>query len=312
MISSLVSGIKKRYRKNVEKQTAHMDPVVRTHLVEVLEDTALEQEELLQLEQDLHQARVQLSALETKQQFIETRYFSYRQQLRDAPLATKQKNQPALDAVGNTHKQLLASIEMCKRRIHAMDKQRDLLQYKTEECQYFLEAADKIQNAASRQDEETGNNSIIAATAAATAANAMIAEPPPLSPTPDQNQGITTNSTATNDDEDDDESPVPQENVTEQQVLLVVDEEQGIKKEIMEDDEQVEDTESSEPDKKVLTELEPEPELAAEMTSNRKGDDDDANDKQDDKRGLTTGEKSSNWQELLYLEPSEGNRKQQE
>jgi hypothetical protein len=248
MIASLVSGIKKRYRKNLEKQTAQMDPVVRTHLVEVLEDTALEQQELERLEEELHQASAQLSALETKQHFVETRLFAYRKQLQDAPLDVKEKNQPALDAVGTTHKQLLASIEMFKRRIHAMEKERDLLQYKAEECQYFLTAAEKLQNAANHRDEETGNGD----GDGDAAAGLDLTEPLSLS-TEEEKQELTTDSTT--DDKEEKEPPV-QDNDTEPAVLLI-DEEQGFDEE--KEEEKVEESESSEPDQ-VLTDLvEPEP-----------------------------------------------------
>jgi hypothetical protein len=255
MISSLVSGIKKRYRKNLEKQTAQMDPVVRTHLVEVLEDTALEQEELGKLEQELHQARVQLSELETKQHFVETRLFAYRKQLQEAPLDVKEKNQPALDAVGTTHKQLLASIELFKRRIYAMEKERDLMQYKTEECQDFLTAAQKLQNA-TNQDEETGN----------AAPDTGLERTEPLH-TEEEKEELTTNSTTTSDDNEEEEEEVKElpgiEHGTEPTVLAM-DEEQGL-----EEEEEIEETDDSSEPKQVLTELEP----AGEPETDGKADD---------------------------------------
>jgi hypothetical protein len=268
MISSLVSGIKKRYRKNLEKQTAQMDPVVRTHLVEVLEDTALEQEELGRLEQELHQARVQLSELETKQHFVETRLFAYRKQLQEAPLDVKEKNQPALDAVGTTHKQLLASIELFKRRIYAMEKERDLMQYKTEECQDFLTAAQKLQNA-TNQDEETGNAT----------PDTGLERTEPLH-TEEEKEELTTNpstNTTITDDNEEEEEEVKElpgiEHGTEPTVLAM-DEEQGL-------EEEVEETDESEEPNQVLTELEPEP--AGEPETDGKADDDDDDDKAEEK-----------------------------
>eukprot|EP00980_Cylindrotheca_fusiformis_P014831 scaffold4033_cov54-Cylindrotheca_fusiformis.AAC.1 len=86
-LKSLLNRIKERNYRGISKQTEQLDVQTRQHLQEFLEDVPEEQQELEELEEELHQANIKLQAVQEKEEFIATRLASYRKQLQQMPPA---------------------------------------------------------------------------------------------------------------------------------------------------------------------------------------------------------------------------------
>eukprot|EP00980_Cylindrotheca_fusiformis_P029570 scaffold23518_cov65-Cylindrotheca_fusiformis.AAC.1 len=84
-LKSLLNRIKERNHRGISKQTEQLDVQTRQHLQEFLEDVPEEQQELEELEEELHQANIKLQAVQEKEEFIATRLKSYRKQLQQMP-----------------------------------------------------------------------------------------------------------------------------------------------------------------------------------------------------------------------------------
>jgi len=172
MISSFVSGLRSRMRRQIQKNTSKLEPSVRDELVwEVRNglqhdartndddengDTASVDAsmQLEQLEEELEIAKEQLQQSEERQQFVETRLFKYKRLLQDMQYQTKdddaqhkeqqQNLLQALQTIEGNHKAMLAQMERMKRRIQRMEGQRDDMTRQLQECHDFLEAAGNV------------------------------------------------------------------------------------------------------------------------------------------------------------------------
>jgi hypothetical protein len=177
MFSSLVSGLRNRGRKRIQKKTEEMDPAKRSQLVEDvqgnlsglgstaavyyqeeeprLQNDGEEQDSvyLVQLESELETAKENLENLQEKERFIKTRLEKYERALPQLPDEQQEQYRQQLVLVAKTHQDMLENIKKLKGRIRELEIKQAELHFKLNECHDFLEAAAAVDQLQLTQEE---------------------------------------------------------------------------------------------------------------------------------------------------------------
>ena len=181
MLSSLVSGLRSRYRRQMQLQTQQMEPHVRTQLVEYVQDNMIIEDDednddddgnggndkggtnksndgdhanannntdshhfldIDIIQEELDVAHDNITKLKSKEEFILTRLTKYKQ-LPQEKLTQGQKDQ--LVDIENIHTNMVSQITNFTKRIQQLEQQQSLIMMQKEECDDFLQIAHDIE-----------------------------------------------------------------------------------------------------------------------------------------------------------------------
>ena len=171
MLSSLVDGLRSRYRRQMIKQTKEMEPHIRTQLVEYVQDGLIDATEVVDegdgsdsnqqqeqprltavdsdtIQNELDIAHENISKLQSKEEFIAVRLNKYKQVPQDK-LTDEQKQQ--LLKVDGIHKDMIQQIQVLENRVAELEYQQSLIRMQKEECEDFLNIAHDIEIERQRQ-----------------------------------------------------------------------------------------------------------------------------------------------------------------
>jgi len=154
--------MKYRYQPQITASAATIPTPSRHHLAHQIEETLDDRSLTNQLDETIHTTQEKLEEMQGSEQFLDTRIRKYRKMLaehlmrinrecedmngvdKERHLDLQERYQLQICDVMDVHKEIVIQVETLRRKLKELEKKRDDLKYKREECEEFLIASAKL------------------------------------------------------------------------------------------------------------------------------------------------------------------------